>query len=307
MQASLTRMLQSGKDYHYLFPVSTGKDMVIVEPGKAQLHHTINLIRALVHETKNDTKKLAHVLKGNSLKETCRNIWHFVYDHIQYRKDKPGIEQVRRPARTWADRVQGVDCDCYTVFISSVLLNLSIPHQIRITKYGGKRHFQHIYPIVPAGKSYFTLDCVTDAFNYEVPYSEKRDFTMQNRAPVGEIMDFPASQVSGVDSLDLSGHALGLTLLKQPVLSLRTIQTVKAEPNPTAHRLTIWPVSAAPARLTVKRLADVAKATEDQIPKQTLTQEKPSARSRQSRPGLWWKLLIAAGTGYGAYKLLGNS
>ena len=147
MQALQKRHIKSGHEYDRLFPKSHGQDTVLKGAGKAKLHHTINLIRDLVWETREDTKLLAQILKGKNLDETCRNIWEFVYNHIRYRRDKPGIEQVRRPSRTWADRKKGVDCDCYTVFISSILTNLGIPHSIRITKYGGKTYFQHIYPI----------------------------------------------------------------------------------------------------------------------------------------------------------------
>lgn len=308
MQASIKRDIQPGVRYNHLMPRSKGKDTVIVEPGKAQLHHTINLIRSLVHETKNDTRKLASVLKGKSLEETCRNIWQFVYNHIQYRKDQPGIEQVRRPARTWADRQRGVDCDCYTVFISSILLNLAIPHRIRITKYGGKRHFQHIYPVVPTPAGGITLDCVTDAFDYEVPYTEKRDFDMQECTPTEEIMGFPANQVSGVDSLDLLDHTLGITLLKQPNLSLREIQTDRTETKASSQRLTIKPISTIAPRLTVKKLTNAVSMTEDHTttPSATGRETITTTTIEKSHAHLWWKMLIAAGAGYGAYRLLGN-
>ena len=308
MQAFIKRNIQLGKQYDRLFARSKGRDTVMVEPGKAQLHHTINLIRSLVHETKNDTRKLALLLKGKSLEETCRNIWHFVYDHIQYRKDQPGIEQVRRPTRTWADRQHGVDCDCYTVFISSILLNLSIPHHIRITKYGGKRHFQHIYPVVPTPAGHLTLDCVTDAFNYEVPYSEKRDFDMQDLLPVAEIMGFPAHQVSGVDSLDLLDHTLGITLLKQPNLSLREVGATKTQMKASSPKLTIKPVSTTSPRLTIRKLANAVNTTEDQPGITPLAEQQTVATAavEKSYAHLWWKALIVAGAGYGAYRLFGN-
>ncbi|MBA2611318.1 MAG: hypothetical protein H0U95_05050 [Bacteroidetes bacterium] len=48
----------------------------------------------------------------------------------------------------------------------------------RITKYK-ENFFQHIYPIVPIGNGkYITMDCVVDNFNYEEPYSEKKDYNM---------------------------------------------------------------------------------------------------------------------------------
>ena len=53
-------------------------------------------------------------------------IWDFVYQHVQYKLDDPGYEQVRRPLRTWLDRKRGADCEDYSVFISSILLNLGV-------------------------------------------------------------------------------------------------------------------------------------------------------------------------------------
>ena len=128
MKALRKRPIQPGYQFDKLIPKSIKQDSVVRPEGKAQLHHTINLIKKIVPETKEDTKLLANYLKGANLHDTCRNIWEFVYHHIQYSRDKVGIEQVRRPSRAWADRKKGVDCDCYSVFISSILTNLNIPH-----------------------------------------------------------------------------------------------------------------------------------------------------------------------------------
>jgi hypothetical protein len=145
------------------------------------------LIPEIVNETAFHTKRFAKdVIQDTSLLKTCKNLWQFVYDHIAYKKDEDGKEQVRSPARAWHDRhnkdengkPMGVDCDCYTVFISSVLTNLKIKHVLRITKYEAD-HFQHIYPIVPiANGKYITIDCVVHSFNYEEPYTEKKDTIM---------------------------------------------------------------------------------------------------------------------------------
>ena len=159
--------VKSGREYDHLFPramLST-----ITKKEGATVADTIKFIPQVVNETLFHTKKIAQVLKGNNLRETCRNIWQFVYDHIAYKKDEDGKEQVRSPARAWHDRgkIQGVDCDCYTVFISSILSNLKISHILRITKYK-EDHFQHIYPIVPLPDgSYITIDCVVRNFDYE--------------------------------------------------------------------------------------------------------------------------------------------
>ena len=175
MEAKKKRNIKSGNEYDHLFPRSENDNKTIRR--NANVYHTVDFIPKVVKETLEQTKSISKILKGTTTYETCSNIWHFVYGHINYKKDNDGYEQIRSPARTWHDRIQGVDCDCYSVFISSILMNLGIPHILRITKYH-RDYFQHIYPIVPYNGKYITIDCVTDNFNYEVPFSEKKDYPM---------------------------------------------------------------------------------------------------------------------------------
>lgn len=175
MEATKKRYIKSGRQYDHLFTSADG-DNTTIRPN-ANVYDTVAFIPKVVNETLYQTKQLAEHLKANNTYETCKNIWQFVFEHINYKKDAPGYEQIRSPARAWHDRFSGVDCDCYSVFISSILSNLEIPHTLRITKYH-RDYFQHIYPIVPFQNGYITLDCVTDRFNYEVPFSEKKDYPM---------------------------------------------------------------------------------------------------------------------------------
>ncbi len=175
MQAATMRQINNGRQYDYLFPVAMNKDKTVQE--HATLDDTIAFIHKVVGKTLGHTEKLAQTLQAPTVYETCRNIWNFVYRNVAYKKDADGLEQIRSPRRTWKDRKTGVDCDCYSTFISTILTNLRIPHQLRITKYR-QNHFQHIYPIVPDEGKSIILDCVTDQFDYEVPYSEKKDIPM---------------------------------------------------------------------------------------------------------------------------------
>lgn len=175
MEARTRRHIRSGTEFNNLFPKANVGNRTIRR--LATVSDTVAFIPKVVRDTLSQTSGLARRLKGKSLYDTCKNIWHFVYQHIRYQKDQQGYEQVRSPARVWHDRETGVDCDCYSVFISSILTNLEIPHILRITKYA-QNYFQHIYPVVPHGSRLITMDCVTDQFDYEVPYSEKKDFPM---------------------------------------------------------------------------------------------------------------------------------
>lgn len=171
--------VKPGFEYDHYFPKA--KLITITKKKGATVADTILLIPVVVNETLFHTKRFAQEeMQDDTLEKTCKNIWQFVFDHIAYKKDEEGKEQVRSPARAWHDRgnIQGVDCDCYTVFISSILSNLNIKHKLRITKYS-EDHFQHIYPIVPIGDGrHITIDCVVKSFDYEEPYTEKKDTNM---------------------------------------------------------------------------------------------------------------------------------
>jgi hypothetical protein len=41
------------------------------------------------------------LLRRSSTLDTCKAIWDFIYDYVQYKLDKRGLEQLRRPARSW--------------------------------------------------------------------------------------------------------------------------------------------------------------------------------------------------------------
>lgn len=193
MEATTKRNVKDGKDYDVLFPRS--EDKVMTVKRNADVNHTLEFIPKVVRSTSYQTQKIAERLRGKTLRETCKNIWNFVYDHITYEKDERGKEQVRSPAKVWADRKKGVDCDCYTTFISSILYNLDIAHTYRITKYGHD-YFQHIYPIVPTENgNYITIDCVVNQFDYEEPYTEKLDKKMD------------LQYLYGIESEDFSGYS----------------------------------------------------------------------------------------------------
>jgi hypothetical protein len=191
MVAERKRRVKDGREFDHLFPPPSEQDIVIKK--SANVEDTLKLIRKALPKTLWQTEKIAKVLKGRTLEETCSNIWHFVYNHIQYKRDEDGVEQVRSPRRTWWDRKSGVDCDCYTVFILSILRSLNIDCLARVTKYPKKfpevPRWQHIYPIVPKPGHfedylderdyYIVIDCVKDNYDDEQPYLESIDYDMR--------------------------------------------------------------------------------------------------------------------------------
>ncbi len=170
------RPIESGAAYQSLFPTPDRQDRIVLEDG--EVGDTVKLMTGVVWKYLDDTSRLAPLLRKKSLESTCRAVWDFVYRHIQYKLDKKGVEQLRRPARTWHERKTGVDCDCMSIFVSSVLTNLGIPHSFRVTRYS-QDHWQHVYVVVPNGRSgQYIIDGVVSQFNYEKPYSAKMDYPM---------------------------------------------------------------------------------------------------------------------------------
>ena len=310
MQANQVRHIKSGHEFNGYFPIATGIDAVVAT--SAGLDQTIELIRRIVPETKSDTTGIAKRLKQNSLSATCKAIWDFVYHHIQYRRDKVGVEQVRRPSRSWADRQTGVDCDCYSVFISSILMNLGIPHSIRITKYNGRPNFQHVYPIVPTGSRHITMDCVTDRFDHEVPFSDHRDYKMKD-------MKTSHQGLSGVDVLDLESN--NLDALLQPRLPLRDTSgndacnlTINVHHRYLAKQHTGIKRSRpqqAPQKTARKRNTKQAKVISPyrngSNPKVFSAQKATKMLPKRSGSGSLIKTLLVFGIGYGTYKLFSTS
>ena len=89
------RTIQDGSAFNHFFPKPSAKDTIVIQDG--EVTDTIELMKKVVWKYLNDTKNIAAHLKGHSLPVTCQNIWEFLFHHIQYKLDQPGLEQLRRP------------------------------------------------------------------------------------------------------------------------------------------------------------------------------------------------------------------
>ncbi|WP_296684124.1 hypothetical protein [Flavobacterium sp.] len=206
------RAIKDGSRYNTYFPPPDERDRVIIKDG--EVTDTVELMEKVVWKYLDDTKRIAPLLMRPSTHETCQAIWEFIHNFIQYKLDQRGLEQLRRPARSWAERATGVDCDCMSIFTSSILTNLKIPHSFRITKYS-QDSWQHVYVIVPiaGANNYCVIDAVVSEFNYEKKYTDKMDYTMNLKGINVAVL----SGISGNDHYEavmatsLSGIGLGAT------------------------------------------------------------------------------------------------
>jgi hypothetical protein len=213
------RRIRDGKQYDRYFPKPDEHDRIIIKDG--EVSDTVELMEKVVHKYLTDTARIAPILRRKTLEETCKSIYDFVYNNIQYKLDKRGLEQLRRPARSWAERRTGVDCDCMSIFISSILTNLKIPHSFRITRYSAD-HWQHVYVIVPDNRGgYINIDAVVSPYGYEKPFTDKMDYTMSlNGINVAVLSGLNSDLDTVVMGAGLSGSDLGATTAKQDLDSI---------------------------------------------------------------------------------------
>lgn len=186
------RKILPGTEYNQYFKPAKFEDPML--SSGLNTVQTVETIGQMAKKYKGQTAALAQALKGRNLAQTLENIWNFCYRYIDYELDQIGVEQLRTPNRIWADKK--ADCDCYSLFISTILLNLGIPHFYRVVKINHKPNYQHIYVIVPkeyiakefqisegsglgSRQTYYVIDPVVDSFNEEprgITY--KYDFPM---------------------------------------------------------------------------------------------------------------------------------
>ncbi|HEY0029150.1 MAG TPA: hypothetical protein VGC65_00215 [Bacteroidia bacterium] len=199
--------VKDGSQYDKYFPKSSGTYQIVNPNGTVK--KTVDEMDAFCRETLADTEKIAPMLRGKTLGETCKKVFNFYFEHCKYKLDKEGVEELRRPKRAWRDGQilarnpatfdeAGIDCDCFSIAVASTLLNLNISCKFRIAKYDGT--WQHVYVIVPLPEDpsrCYIIDCVLDQFNEQKDYTDKFDHRMEAKTLLGGI---PIARLSGVGS-----------------------------------------------------------------------------------------------------------
>ena len=208
MEAKYQRVVNPTKQYDALIPKANFTQDIVNKNGNVK--HTIGLMKEIILTTHWQAKNIAEMLAKKSgyaqnkdLNKLCETVWNFVYNHYQYAKDQDGLEQLRSFQRAWQDRFTGVDCDCMSITIGSILTCLKVPFFLRVTKYTGD--WQHVYVAVYDNKksTSIIMDCVLDEYNKEEPFTDKID-TLINPLTMLNGLGMPIAFLNGLDD-ELSG------------------------------------------------------------------------------------------------------
>ena len=116
-------------------------------------------------------QEFAKTLQGKSQMEQARAIYDFIIENIRYAKDALGTEEIRTPARTWADRHTGVDCEDYTIFSAAVGANIGLPVTAEIVDFGNG--WAHIYPVAHINGMEVPFDPTPYPDGSQVPFNQR--------------------------------------------------------------------------------------------------------------------------------------
>lgn len=226
----LKRKLKGGKEFDILMPRVNCKTTPL---GDGDTFFTVDRMKDWIEKYRHQTAKLALKLESCTIEETVNNIYNFLYNHVQYEADGT-LQQLRSPACTWAQRNEGVDCKSYSVFASTILLNLGIKHAVRQVRqtYFYPEEFTHVYVVVykdQSKESYldtaptFVLDA-TKHQNTEVNFIQKVDLYMHKLKHVG--LNAPQDELTSkiIENFNiLTNHFL------ENGISLSTVNAIRAE------------------------------------------------------------------------------
>lgn len=138
---------------------------------------TSDIIRVVMYayevESDPQIRDLAYSLQGNTVPETCKNIFDYLLKNIRYVADTDTGqgEMVRTPARLVHD-AQG-DCKSYSLFTAVVLRWLGIPHVFRFVSYDRRKEATHVY--VVADKN-IIIDAVAGS-QLGYPFGKEKEYT----------------------------------------------------------------------------------------------------------------------------------
>lgn len=158
--------------------IAPAENTTIEEHRHGAVGDTVALIKRKILNESWQVAKLAKALKAPSETATLKAGFDFIMKYIAYEEDAAGVEQVRSPARLFADK-KG-DCDCYTVFLGALMREWGIPFTIRLSKNNspGQEHFNHVYPVAKTGGRMVPVDPVVGIFGKEARYYHIKDHDM---------------------------------------------------------------------------------------------------------------------------------
>lgn len=173
-----------------------------------------------------DVARLASHLKADNVLQSAFNVWHWLHTNIKYNYDTPGEEEIRTPARSWADRENGVDCDCIAVFTACLLGAMGYNPKFEIVAFNNSPKFSHIYvnldgaaidrvlPVFLARPENITKTKIMDIPVFELSGTADGGFSTLNGIYADTLLKVNSGTANAQDSMDLRKTQVLLGLQK---------------------------------------------------------------------------------------------
>lgn len=174
----------------------------------------------------NDVARLASHLKADNVLQSAFNVWHWLHTNIKYNYDTPGEEEIRTPARSWADRENGVDCDCIAVFTACLLGAMGYKPKFEIVAFNNSPKYSHIYvnldgaaidrvlPVFLARPENITKTKIMDIPVFELSGTADGGFSTLNGIYADTLLKVNSGTANAQDSMDLRKTQVLLGLQK---------------------------------------------------------------------------------------------
>lgn len=146
-------------------PESNNNDVTITH--NASIKTIMQEMYKIVDRTLWQTEEVAKRLRRPTEFESVVNLFIYLLTHFKYKNDEWGFEQLREPIRSFKDRHSGIDCDCFSILIGSVLRHWGIRFFFRAVCYKRVRCLAHVYPVAVINNNEVPLDVVSRRFAYE--------------------------------------------------------------------------------------------------------------------------------------------
>jgi hypothetical protein len=159
------------------------------------MHNTSDIIKQMqkaLYDNSAFAKKIAYKFKGSTVKQTCRNIFNWLKENIEYRIEPAHLQTTKSLQRLVSDGYG--DCKHYSGFFAAILSALNIKHHYRFTSYNNSTTPTHVYVVAYDEKNQpIYCDAVLEVFNTEKNYTHKIDKNM-------------LAHLGNIDSIDSIGR-----------------------------------------------------------------------------------------------------
>lgn len=119
-----------------------------------------------------DVEEFAQEMRGGDIRQTCRNIFDFIVDNIQYKEDPDGQQWVCSPS--WLYQRGYGDCKSFSKFIGSCLKQLNIDYLYRFCSGYASGDMHHVFVVAfdEAGRP-IAIDATPDNANSRPTFGEE--------------------------------------------------------------------------------------------------------------------------------------